>query len=52
MLEPAGDASSAGWWSAAELGERTDNLLPAQLPTLLDDLLTGVLGTTPLRLVD
>lgn len=40
------------WWSAAELRECTDKLLPAQLPTLLDDLLTGVLSTTPLRLVD
>lgn len=40
------------WWSAAELRECTDKLLPAQLPTLLEDLLTGILSTTPLKLVD
>jgi ADP-ribose pyrophosphatase YjhB (NUDIX family) len=40
------------WWSAAELHRCTDKLLPAQLPGLLDDLLMGVLSTTPLRLVD
>jgi hypothetical protein len=40
------------WWSVAELHQCTDKLLPAQLPNLLDDLLAGVLSTTPLRLVD
>ena len=40
------------WWSAAELHQCTDKLLPAQLPGLLDDLLMGVLSATPLRLVD
>lgn len=40
------------WWSAAELRQCTDKLLPAQLPGLLDELLEGKLGTTPLNLVD
>ncbi|WP_330274534.1 NUDIX domain-containing protein [Lentzea sp. NBC_00516] len=40
------------WWSAAELHECTDELLPAQLPGLLDELLAGALSTTPLSLVD
>ncbi|MGH3772535.1 MAG: NUDIX hydrolase [Pseudonocardiaceae bacterium] len=39
------------WWLAAELRRCPDKLLPATLPNLLDDLLAGRLGDTPLTLV-
>ncbi|MET9631643.1 NUDIX domain-containing protein [Lentzea sp. NPDC006480] len=40
------------WWSAAELRQCTDKLLPARLPALLDDLLAGIFSATPLSLSD
>ncbi|MFD9701550.1 NUDIX hydrolase [Lentzea sp. NPDC059081] len=40
------------WWTAAELRECSDKLLPGRLPVLLDDLLAGVFSTTPLSLID
>jgi 8-oxo-dGTP pyrophosphatase MutT (NUDIX family) len=40
------------WWSAAELVQTTAKLLPASLPRLVEDLLTGTLSTTPLNLSD
>lgn len=40
------------WWSVAELRQTTDKLLPASLPRLVEDLLTGTLNTTPLNLSD
>ncbi|KAA2252361.1 NUDIX domain-containing protein [Solihabitans fulvus] len=40
------------WWTAAELRQCQDKLLPATLPDLLDDLLAGHLADTPLSLVD
>lgn len=39
------------WWSAAELRDCPDKLLPATLPDLFDDLLAGRLPDTPLALV-
>jgi ADP-ribose pyrophosphatase YjhB (NUDIX family) len=39
------------WWSAAELRECSDKLLPGNLADLLDDLLTGRMSPTPLTLV-
>jgi len=39
------------WWSAAELRHCQDKLLPANLAELLDALLAGRLGGTPLTLV-
>ena len=38
------------WWSAGELRQCRDKLLPATLPDLLDDLLAGRLSLTPLTL--
>ncbi|GAB3429197.1 NUDIX hydrolase [Actinophytocola sediminis] len=40
------------WWSADELRQCQDKLLPATLPDLLDDLLADRLGHTPLTLSD
>lgn len=40
------------WWSADELRECRDKLLPPNLPRLLDDLLADRLGDTPLILTD
>ncbi|GAB2821198.1 NUDIX hydrolase [Lentzea nigeriaca] len=40
------------WWSAAELHQTTDKLLPASLPSLVGDLLAGTLSATPLNLSD
>lgn len=40
------------WWSAAELLQCRDKLLPAELPALLDDLLADRLSHTPLTLTD
>ncbi|MGZ3144446.1 NUDIX domain-containing protein [Lentzea chajnantorensis] len=40
------------WWSAPELHQCTDKLLPASLPNLLDDLLAGALSAAPLHLSD
>ncbi|MCP2163632.1 NUDIX hydrolase [Goodfellowiella coeruleoviolacea] len=40
------------WWSLDELRRCRDKLLPATLPALLDDLLAGRLGPTPLTLTD
>ncbi|MGH3570020.1 MAG: NUDIX domain-containing protein [Pseudonocardia sp.] len=40
------------WWSAAELRHCQDKLLPDNLAELLDALLAGRLGDTPLTLVD
>jgi ADP-ribose pyrophosphatase YjhB (NUDIX family) len=40
------------WWSADELRRCGDKLLPATLPTLLDDLLADRLRLTPLTLTD
>lgn len=39
------------WWSAAELRQCPDKLLPSTLPDLFDDLLAGRLLDTPLALV-
>ncbi|HET9253918.1 MAG TPA: hypothetical protein VFO16_01795 [Pseudonocardiaceae bacterium] len=39
------------WWTAAELRDCQDKLLPAKLPALLDDLLHDRLGNRPLTLV-
>ncbi|MGY6658682.1 NUDIX hydrolase [Amycolatopsis sp. TRM77291] len=39
------------WWSAGELRQCRDKLLPAELPVLLDDLLAGRFSPTPLHLV-
>jgi ADP-ribose pyrophosphatase YjhB (NUDIX family) len=38
------------WWTATELALCEDKLLPAELPTLLADLLADRLSTTPLNL--
>ncbi|MEV0681691.1 NUDIX domain-containing protein [Actinosynnema sp. NPDC050436] len=38
------------WWPAGELRQCRDKLLPAELPTLLDDLLTDRFSPTPLTL--
>lgn len=38
------------WWSAHELRQCQDKLLPAELPDLLDDLIADRLGRTPLTL--
>lgn len=38
------------WWPADELRQCRDKLLPAELPTLLDDLLAGRFSPTPLTL--
>jgi ADP-ribose pyrophosphatase YjhB (NUDIX family) len=38
------------WWSAAELRQCRDKLLPANLPDLFDDLLAGRFSPTPLTL--
>ncbi|MGQ0840238.1 NUDIX hydrolase [Actinokineospora sp.] len=35
------------WWSATELRQCRDKLLPAELPALLDDLLADRFGSTP-----
>jgi len=40
------------WWSAHELRQCTDKLLPATLPALFDDLLADRLSHTPLTLAD
>ncbi|AUS77283.1 NUDIX domain-containing protein [Actinoalloteichus sp. AHMU CJ021] len=40
------------WWPADELRQCRDKLLPAELPTLLDDLLSGRFSTAPLTLID
>lgn len=40
------------WWSAAELRQTTAKLLPARLPSLVEELLAGTLSTTPLSLSD
>jgi len=40
------------WWTAAELHGCADKLLPANLPDLLDDVLTGALDDAPLFLDD
>ncbi|MGH3717292.1 MAG: hypothetical protein ACRDRI_00320 [Pseudonocardiaceae bacterium] len=55
MLKPT-ENEKAGlierrWWPAAELRHCPDKLLPATLADLLDDLLAGRLGDTPLTLV-
>jgi ADP-ribose pyrophosphatase YjhB (NUDIX family) len=39
------------WWSAAELRQCRDKLLPGNLPDLLDDLFAGRMSRTPLTLV-
>ncbi len=38
------------WWSASELRQCGDKLLPTELPELLDDLLANRLSPTPLAL--
>lgn len=38
------------WWTATELQQCTDKLLPANLAQLLDDLLAGNLNDQPLML--
>ncbi|SDC63652.1 NUDIX hydrolase [Actinokineospora iranica] len=38
------------WWSAPELHQCPDKLVPATLPTLLDDFLAGRMGDSPLTL--
>ncbi|WP_018680156.1 NUDIX hydrolase [Actinokineospora enzanensis] len=38
------------WWQADELRHCTDKLLPAELPSLLDDLLADRFSPTPLTL--
>lgn len=38
------------WWPADELRQCGDKLLPAELPALLDDLLSGRFSPTPLSL--
>ncbi|MEV0610983.1 NUDIX domain-containing protein [Polymorphospora rubra] len=40
------------WWSAHELRQCRDKLLPATLPALLDDLLADRLSHPPLTLAD
>jgi 8-oxo-dGTP pyrophosphatase MutT (NUDIX family) len=40
------------WWSADELRECRDELLPPTLPRLFEDLLADRLGDTPLILTD
>ena len=40
------------WWSADELRQCQDKLLPATLPALLDDLLADRLSRTPLTLTN
>ena len=40
------------WWSAHQLRQCRDKLLPAELPALLDDLLADRFSPTPLVLVD
>jgi ADP-ribose pyrophosphatase YjhB (NUDIX family) len=40
------------WWSADELRQCREKLLPATLPALLDDLLADRLSHTPLTLTD
>ena len=40
------------WWSADELRQCPDKLLPAALPGLLDDLLANRLSSTPLTIID
>lgn len=40
------------WWSADELRQCRDKLLPALLPALLDDLLADRFSPTRLTLVD
>ena len=40
------------WWSAHELQQCTNKLLPPILPALLDDLLADRLSHTPLTLAD
>lgn len=52
MVEPT-ENEKAGlierrWWSARELPQCTDKLLPATLPNLLDDLLADRFSRTPL----
>ncbi len=39
------------WWTADELRQCRDKLLPAELPALLDDLLAGRFSRTPLVLI-
>jgi ADP-ribose pyrophosphatase YjhB (NUDIX family) len=39
------------WWSATELRQCQDKLLPGNLPDLLDDLLAGRMSRTPLTLL-
>jgi 8-oxo-dGTP pyrophosphatase MutT (NUDIX family) len=39
------------WWSAADLRQCKDKVLPGNLADLLDDLLAGRMGPTPLTLV-
>ncbi|MYW92366.1 NUDIX domain-containing protein [Amycolatopsis rubida] len=40
------------WWTADELRQCRDKLLPATLPVLLDDLLADRFSPTPLALAD
>jgi 8-oxo-dGTP pyrophosphatase MutT (NUDIX family) len=40
------------WWTAEQLSQCTDKLLPAALPDLLDALLVGTLAHSPLTLSD
>lgn len=40
------------WWPSDELHQCPDKLLPAELPSLLDDLLADRFSVTPLTLVD
>lgn len=40
------------WWTSAELHGCPDKLLPATLPTLLEQVLAGQLQTNPLALAD
>jgi ADP-ribose pyrophosphatase YjhB (NUDIX family) len=39
------------WWSAHDLRQCHDKLLPAELPTLLDDLLADRFSPTPLTII-
>lgn len=40
------------WWTATDLQHCSDKLLPAALPALLDALLAGHFGATPLTIND